>query len=120
MPDLGQPLVKEVRRLAAAYAAWPGPETAQPAEVLEWHRAELVASADHKTATDRGPEVTTAPWRSRPATRRQVLGGMAAMGAAGALAVGGFVVRNGSTRGRQGGSRRRWSRWSVVHLSVAQ
>ena len=39
MPDLGMPTVKELRRLSAAYAAWPGPASARPSEVLEWHQA---------------------------------------------------------------------------------
>jgi monoamine oxidase len=82
MPDLGQPLVKEVRRLAAAYAEWPGPDTARPSEVLEWHSKRVAddedRGADEASAQDSSPEVARA-------TRRQVLGGIAAVGAAGAL-----------------------------------
>lgn len=37
MPALGSPFVREVRRLAAAYHAFPGPSVASPAEVLGWY-----------------------------------------------------------------------------------
>ena len=82
MPDLGQPLVKEVRRLAAAYTAWPGPDTARPAEVLEWHRDQLAGEFGSRKSrrVDGG-----ASRRGAAVTRRQVLGGIAAVGAAGAL-----------------------------------
>ena len=87
MPDLGLPTVKEMRRLAAAYSAWPGPDTARPAEVLEWHQdvqaRELAAEPD---ADERSDATEARPSRrSARVSRRQVLGGMAAVGAAGAL-----------------------------------
>jgi len=77
MPDLGMPTVKELRRLSAAYAAWPGPVSARPSEVLEWHQAR--ASGDIEAI--RG-DAAASP--KRP-TRRQVLAGAATVGAAGAL-----------------------------------
>ena len=73
MPDLGMPTVKEMRRLADAYNAWPGPATARPNEVLQWHQARQEAAAE------KGPSS-----RSRP-SRRGVLKGVAALGAAGAV-----------------------------------
>ena len=35
------PTVKEMRRLAAAYAVWPGPSSARPTEVLQWHNEQV-------------------------------------------------------------------------------
>src|SRR4051794_22519531 len=113
MPDLGQPLVKEVRRLAAAYAEWPGPDTARPSEVLEWHSKRVAddedRGADEASAQDSSPEVARA-------TRRQVLGGIAAVGAAGAHCDGLGVSGCGVERCAQGGGDRRRARWAVVHL----
>ena len=77
MPDLGMPNVKELRRLSAAYAAWPGPVSARPSEVLEWHRA----STTDEPAGSRSGGVGSP---HRP-TRRQVLAGAATVTAAGAL-----------------------------------
>ena len=34
MPALGSPIVRQARRLAAAYRGFPGPSTTQPSEVL--------------------------------------------------------------------------------------
>ncbi len=83
MPDLGQPLVKEVRRLAAAYTAWPGPDSARPAEVLEWHRDQLARGLASTEEAESDGE--TARRGEAAITRRQVLGGIAAVGTAGAL-----------------------------------
>lgn len=77
MPDLGMPTVKELRRLSAAYAAWSGPASAKPSEVLEWHRA----SGTDETEPLRRDAAASPP----RATRRQVLAGAAVVGAAGAL-----------------------------------
>lgn len=82
MPDLGIPTVKEMRRLAAAYSAWPGPASAHPTEVLQWHGEEVDAQAlsERELTGARASESS----RNRP-TRRQVLVGTAAVGATGAL-----------------------------------
>ena len=82
MPDLGMPTVKEMRRLAAAYAAWPGPASARPDEVLQWHHARVEADIHRQQeGSGRGPSGIS---RAEP-SRRQVLAGAAAVGAAGAL-----------------------------------
>jgi monoamine oxidase len=78
MPDLGMPTVKELRRLAAAYGEWTGPQDAPPSEVLATYH-------DKHREVDVAPEQTPAP-AGPSVTRRQVLGGAAAVGAAGALA----------------------------------
>ncbi len=82
MPDLGMPTVKEMRRLAGAYAAWPGPSSARPSEVLEWHDDQVKSEIERELERTGGrtPDLIG----SRP-TRRQVLGGAAVVGAAGAL-----------------------------------
>ena len=81
MPDLGLPTVKEIRRLAAAYEAWDGPDTAPVAEVMTSHREQQAREAmvEHDQAGD------TLERRFARPTRRQVLGGAAAVGAASAL-----------------------------------
>ena len=88
MPDLGMSTVKEVRRLAAAYAAWSGPEDAPPSEVLAAYRerqtAELEASATSETLPSNASSGSERP--GPHVTRRQMLGGAAAVGAAGAVA----------------------------------
>jgi len=82
MPDLGMPTVKEMRRLAAAYAAWPGPASARPDEVLQWHHALVQADIQRQPeGSGHGPSGIS---RAEP-SRRQVLAGAAAVGAAGAL-----------------------------------
>ncbi len=83
MPDLGMPTVKEMRRLVAAYSAWPGPASAQPTEVLQWHNEQVEAQVQSERERTEGR--TSDASRSRP-TRRQVLAGAAGVGAAGALA----------------------------------
>lgn len=95
MPDLGMPAVREMRRLAAGYAAWPGPATSRPSEVLEWHQEqELAELSKELQRTDRrrsghGP--------INP-TRRQVLAGAAAVGAAGALTTFGASTASAAER----------------------
>ena len=88
MPDLSLPPVQETRRLAAAYRAWPGPSTVRPSEVLEWfgERQALELAAELELETDRGKHTDSPPATDfGRLTRRQVLGGVAAVGAAGAL-----------------------------------
>jgi len=87
MPDLGMPTVKEVRRLAAAYSAWPGPESARPNEVLEWHEAQV--RSEHEGEESRS---------LNRLTRRQVLTGAAVVGAAGALTAAGSMSAAASER----------------------
>ena len=82
MPDLGMPTVKEMRRLAAAYAAWPGPASARPDEVLQWHQSRV--QADIASEQERGESGPCEVSPTKP-SRRQVLAGAAGAGAAGAL-----------------------------------
>jgi monoamine oxidase len=70
MPDLGSPLVKEVRRLAAAYEAWPGPSSAVPSEVLAWQAAQVGTQQEPRVGED-----------SAGVGRRQFLQGGLAVGA---------------------------------------
>lgn len=72
MPDLGSPLVRELRRLSEAYRAWPGPVDASPSDVL---RNARVRAADGQRATTDD--------RTRGASRRDLLmgAGAAALGA---------------------------------------
>ena len=83
MPDLGMPTVKEMRRLAAAYAAWTGPDDAPPSEVLAAARR---ATIDELEAEDASAGSTTVVPQASRITRRQMIGGAAAVGAAGAVA----------------------------------
>ena len=47
MPGLGDPLVHEMRRFAAAHAASPGPAPSDPGELLGWYDArEAVAGSE--------------------------------------------------------------------------
>jgi monoamine oxidase len=76
MPGLGDPLVREMRRIAAAHAAFPGPPPRDPEELLE----------SHESGSPPAEQVTHAPGISRREFLRR--GAVAGAAVAGATALG--------------------------------
>lgn len=74
MPALGSPIVRQARRLAAAYRAFPGPSTTPPSEVLAWF--------DEQRQAGHVPTASTADLiERREFLRRGAIVGAGALGA---------------------------------------
>jgi len=86
MPGLGDPLVREMRRIAAAHAAFPGQPPSDPEELLESYESGTTATGPHRHASG--------------ITRREFLrrGAAVGVGVAGATALGWSRARPASSQ----------------------
>jgi len=86
MPGLGDPLVREMRRIAAAHAAFPGQPPSDPEELIESYESGTTATGPHRHASG--------------ITRREFLrrGAAVGVGVAGATALGWSRARPASSQ----------------------